>query len=192
MNQALALLLAYKYAILFPLAVVEGPIVTIIAGFLVTLGLLNPFLVYTIVVLGDLAGDALFYCLGRWGSKIFDRRGSHFGITKEKLEQADKYFKNNHKKAIVLSKLVHGIGIAGLVAAGTLKVSYSRYFKTCFFVSIAQSALFLLIGILFGHAYLQIWKYLNYFAAVVSVAVLVAALFIFYKRADFLKLKNEK
>ena len=34
-------LLAYRYAILFPLVIIEGPIVTILAGFLASLGQFN-------------------------------------------------------------------------------------------------------------------------------------------------------
>jgi len=35
------LLLTYKYLILFPMALIEGPIITIIAGFIASLGYLN-------------------------------------------------------------------------------------------------------------------------------------------------------
>jgi len=60
MDYAFSLLLTYKYLILIPLAVVEGPIITVIAGFLITLGYMNIFLVYLIVIAGDLAGDYFF------------------------------------------------------------------------------------------------------------------------------------
>ena len=37
-------LLAYRYVILFPLVVIVGPIVTILAGFLASLGQFNLFI----------------------------------------------------------------------------------------------------------------------------------------------------
>jgi membrane protein DedA with SNARE-associated domain len=45
-----------------------------------------------------------------------------------------------------------------------------------------QALVLLLIGILFGHAYVAIGKYLNYYAAGVSVVVLIALLFILIRK----------
>lgn len=172
------LLLTYKYIILIPLSIIEGPIVTVVCGFLVTLKVFNPFLVYGIMVLGDILGDAGIYYIGYSGKRFL----KYFRVTEEKLEKAKIFFNENHKKAIVMSKLVHGIGFTGLVAAGATHIPYKRYFKTCALISIIQSFIMLLIGIFFGHAYVQIGKYLNYYAAGVSVAVLVVLLFIFIKK----------
>jgi membrane protein DedA with SNARE-associated domain len=45
--------------LLFPLAVVEGPIVTVIAAYLASLGYLNIFAVFAVVVAADLVGDSI-------------------------------------------------------------------------------------------------------------------------------------
>ena len=172
------LLLTYKYIILIPLSIIEGPIVTVVAGFLVTLKIFNPRLVYVIMVIGDIAGDAGIYYIGYSGKRFL----KYFKITDEKMEKAKIYFHENHKKAIAMSKLAHGIGFTGLLAAGASHVPYKRYFKTCTFISIVQSFIMLMIGILFGHAYVQIGKYLNYYAALVSVIVLVVLLFVVIRK----------
>jgi membrane protein DedA with SNARE-associated domain len=172
------LLLTYKYIILIPLAIIEGPIVTVICGFLVTLKVFNPLLVYVVMVLGDIVGDGIIYYIGYSGKRFL----KYFRVTDEKLERAKQYFKDNHKKAIAMSKLVHGIGFTGLIAAGASHVPYQRYFRTCALISAIQSLVMLLIGILFGHAYTQIGKYLNYYAAGVSVIVLTILLFIFIRK----------
>ena len=168
------LLLTYRYLILIPFAIIEGPILTIICGFLVTLKVFNPLAVYVVVVLGDIVGDGGIYYMGYSGKKFL----KYFGVTEEKLEKAKLYFRDNHKKAIAMSKLVHGIGFTGLVAAGALHVPYKKYFKTCALISIFQSLILLIIGIFFGHAYTQIGKYLNYYAAGVSVVGLIVLLII--------------
>lgn len=178
----MTLVLAYKYLILIPLAIIEGPILSIIAGFLVSLGFLNAFMVYIIVVLGDVIGDSMFYSLGRWGHTLLHEHGHRVGATKERLAQAKEYFGNHHGKAITMSKLIHGIGVAGLVTAGSLKIPYRRFIGTCVLISIPQAAVLLIIGIIFGHTYVQIGKYLDYFAATISIVVLGAlAAFMFYK-----------
>ncbi len=172
------LLLTYKYLILMPLAIIEGPIVAVICGFLVTLNILNPLLVYVILVIGDIIGDGIIYYIGYSGKRFL----KYFRVTEEKLEKAKTFFHENHKKAIIMSKLMHGIGFTGLVAAGASHVPYKRYFKTCTLISMIQSAVMIIIGVLFGHAYVQIGKYLDYYAAGVSVIVLAIILFIVFKK----------
>jgi membrane-associated protein len=174
----ISLLLTYKYIILIPLAVIEGPIVSVICGFLVTLGVFNPLLVYMVMVIGDIAGDGIIYYIGYSGKRFL----KYFRVTEEKLEKAKTYFHENHKKAIFMSKLVHGIGFTGLIAAGASHVPYKRYFLTCTLISVVQSAVMLTVGILFGHAYVQIGKYLDYYAAGVSVLVLIILLIIFIRK----------
>lgn len=170
--------MTYKYLILIPLSIIEGPIVTIIAGFLVTMKVFNPVLVYAIMVIGDILGDAGIYYIGYSGKRFF----KFFRVNDEKLEKAKKYFAENRKKALFTSKMVHGIGFTGLLAAGATHVPYKKYFITCGLISVIQSLIMLIIGYLFGHAYVQIGKYLNYYAAAASVIALVVILFIYLKR----------
>ena len=54
-----ALVTAYGLIVLTPLAIVEGPIVTIIAASLAGQGLLSLKAVFVCVVLADLVGDSL-------------------------------------------------------------------------------------------------------------------------------------
>ena len=175
------LLLIYKYLILMPLAIIEGPIIAVICGFLITLGVFNPLFVYLILVIGDIVGDGMVYYIGYSGKKLL----KYFKITEEKLEKAKTYFHENHNKAIIISKLVHGIGFTGLIAAGASHVPYKRYLKTCGLISVIQSAVMMIIGALFGHAYVQIGKYLNYYAAGVSVIILVILLIIIIRKYKF-------
>ncbi len=177
----LELLLTYKYIILIPLSIIEGPIVTVVCGFLVTLKVFNPLWVYIIMVVGDIVGDGIIFYIGYSGKRFL----KYFKVSDTKLEKAKTYFHENHKKAIIMSKLVHGIGFTGLLAAGASHVPYKRYFKTCALISTVQSFVMLIVGIFFGHAYVLIGKYLNYYAAFVSVAVLLILLFIFIKKYKF-------
>ncbi len=174
----LELLLIYKYLILIPLAIIEGPIITVVCGFLVTLKVFNPYTVYLVMVAGDIVGDGLVYGIGYSGKRFL----KYFKITEKKLEKAKIYFHENHKKAIIMSKLIHGLGFTGLIAAGAVHVPYKKYFKTCMMISSVQSLVMLLIGIFFGHAYVVIEKYLNYYAALISIAFLLIVLFILIKK----------
>src|SRR4029077_10526327 len=97
-------------------------------------GIFNFFVIYVIMAVGDIIGDAFIYYLGYAGKKYL----KYFKISNDELEQAKAYFKDNHRKAMITSKLVHGIGMAGIVAAGALHVPYKKFFKTCATISFIQ------------------------------------------------------
>jgi membrane protein DedA with SNARE-associated domain len=182
-------ILLYKYFIIIPFAIIEGPFLTVICGFLVAGRLLNPWITFPILVAGDIIGDGTIYWIGRTG------RGAvkFFRVKEESLEDAKKYFRENHKKALITSKLVHGLGFTGLLAAGAVRVPYRRYFLTCATITVIQSSILLALGIVFASAYMQIGKYLNDYAAIVSaLAVIIIGWLIFrhYNKKKKLSLKE--
>jgi membrane-associated protein len=172
-------LYAFRYLVLFPLAVVEGPILAVIAGFLCIEGLLNPLIVYPIIVLGDVCGDSLVYALGRWGgSRQQGRWGRLIGLNREKIDRARTYFSGNPVKTVSLSKLILGVGVAGIFLAGNSRIPYRTFVAVCLITSAAQYTVYLGIGLLFGRAYREINLYLNYIAT--AVIVLCFAFFFVY------------
>jgi len=191
MASILLLLAKYKYLILLPIAILEGPFAAIIAGFLSSSGIFNIFLVYLFLVAGDMIGDSFYYFLGRLSDSSVAKHGHHFGITTEKLESAKNYFSNYHHRALIISKLAYGIGVTGLIAAGILKIPYKRFMKTCAYIAVIQSACLVLIGFIFGHAYLQIEKYLNIYAkTILIISFILIAYFAFYIIKSKIKLQK--
>lgn len=185
MESLVLLLTKYGYFILFPIAVVEGPIITVIAGFLVSLGIMNAFIVYAIIMAGDIVGDSGVYLIGRSGGALFSR---YFKKHAEKINKAKAYFEIHQHKAIIMSKIFHGIGVAGLFTAGMLRVPYKRYVTISFITTTVQSLILIAVGILFGHAYIQINKYLNYYAA---ATIITGAIIIFIVAIKKLKLFSD-
>lgn len=186
-SEIISLLLQYRYLILFPLAVIEGPILSVIGGFFVSLGIFNPVFVYVIVLAGDIIGDTVLYLFGHFAGKrggviFIERYGKYLGVNAGKIERARKYFAQSHFKAVAFSKLIHGIGSAGLVAAGVLEVPYFAFIKTCFIITLAQATLFLTIGIFFGSAYVKIGEYLDFFAATTFAVAALMIVFIILRR----------
>lgn len=177
MEHIIFLLSHYKYVILYPLAIVEGPILAVIAGFLCTTGLLNPLIVYPIIVIGDVTGDSLCYALGRWGvPKPIRKLAKLLGIKKENVDRVKTFFETHPIKTIALSKITLGIGVAGIYLAGNTRVPYPKFIRICLATSALQYLIYLTIGFLFGGAYLEISRYLNYFASltiVITLAILV-------------------
>lgn len=176
------LLYSYKYVLLFPLAIVEGPVLAVIAGFLCANKFLNLFTVYPIIVLGDLVGDTLYYMLGRFGvpeslKGLFKKSG----VKPTNIDVARSYFNVNHIKAISLSKITLGIGFAGIYFAGNAKIPYKKFIRVCLFTSALQYVVYLSIGMLFGSAYKKISHYIDFLTALIIVTALTIILFIFLK-----------
>jgi membrane-associated protein len=176
------LLSQYKYVILFPLAIIEGPILAVIAGFLCISGYLNPFIVYPIIVVGDVIGDSLCYMFGWWGIPGFLKRiVKEFGLKPENMAQVRAYFDSNPNKTISLSKITLGIGFAGIYLAGNARIPYYRFIRICLITSALQYVVYLSLGLMFGGAYKQISHYLDFFAAFTIVTALAVILFYFLR-----------
>lgn len=182
MEHIIYLLIQYKYFWLLPLAVVEGPILAVIAGLLCSGGYLNPLLVFPIIILGDLTGDSLCYLLGRRGMpRILQKLGNRLGLDRQRLDSMTLIFERNPSRTISLSKIVLGIGVAGIYLAGHAKIPYRQFIRICAFTSSLQYLFYLGIGIVFGHAYMEINHYLNMFATVSILVVLAILLFLFFQ-----------
>lgn len=182
-GKIVSLLLVWRYAIYFPLMVIEGPIVTIIAGFLTSLGYFSFALVYLVSVAGDLGGDILYYLIGRIGGGKILTREKFLGIKKEQWQGLENHFNRHSGKTLLFGKLTHSIGAPILVAAGLAKVPFRKFIWYNFIGTLPKSLAFLLIGFYFGQAYQQIDKYLGY--AILSVffaIILAAAIYLFAKR----------
>jgi membrane-associated protein len=159
------LILTYKYWIILPLAIVEGPIVTIAASFLSSLGLLNIFIVYALALLGDIIGDILHYMAGRFGGRgMIQKYGHFFRITESGVDQVlQKYFndKNSLWKVITLSKVTHAPSSAVMLASGLAKVDFRQFLLITTINNIFKVLVFVLIGYFFGEFYLIIGTYIS-------------------------------
>jgi len=172
--QLIAWLLHYRYFILFPLAVVEGPFITLVAGFLVSIGQIDFLVAYGVIVGGDLVGDTLYYALGRWGGrKLIKRWERKAGLTESKLEKLESHFKRHPAKTLVLGKLAHGLGGPFLAAAGLAKMPYGEFLLVNLLATVPKSLILLALGFYFGSAYAQVTRYLDAIGIVMLVVVLV-------------------
>jgi membrane protein DedA with SNARE-associated domain len=125
--------------------------------------------------LSDALGDWMYYALGRFGAPLVHRWGYYIGVSPARIEKARRYFFANHFKMVAASKLIHAGGVVGIVAAGTIKLPFTKWALQCLAISIFQTGILFVLGIFFGHAYDKIGQYLNYYAAGTAVLVLLGA-----------------
>lgn len=183
-NDIVSLIGEYRYLVVFPLAIVEGPLTTVISGFFVSKGELNILATYCVLMAGDIIGDTIVYGIGRFGGRpLVKKIGKWFKVTDEGMNQAEAYFQKHGLKHVTISKIVHGIGLAGLITAGSMRVKYAHYVAICFITTTLQAAVLLTIGIIAGHAFTEIEGYLNGYAALGSAVVIAVVLVLLFNKA---------
>lgn len=194
LDQIFPLLLHYKYLALFFLAIVEGPIVTVIAGFLSSTHVLNFLLVYIVIIFGDLAGDAIYYLIGYKGrSGLLSRWGKYLGVDIKSVESLEEKFQSHSGKILILGKLSHGIGGAVLLAAGLARYSFWRFIFYNGVATLIKSLGLLFIGFYFGKSLTVINSYLGKVAVFsIGLGVIVSIIYVLYRRTKNGNLEKSK
>lgn len=178
----------YKYAVLFPLAIIEGPVLAVVAGWLCAAGYLRIEIALPVIVAGDMIGDSACYLLGRvTRAGHFNRLLGIFGCSAERVDRLREWFRVNPIKTISLSKITPGIGPAGIYLAGQTRIPYNEFLPICVSTSVVQYFFYLQAGMLLGHGYLLLTHYLNVVASL-CIAVAVAAVIFFVIRTYLRKL----
>lgn len=167
LNEIFSLLMEYRYFLIFPITFFEGPIITVIAGFLCSIDVMEVPLVYAIVVTADLAGDFMYYGAGRYGREgLAPKWGKYAGITPERLAKLEDHFKEHPGKTLLAGKLFHGVGGAVLFTAGAAKMRALSFLWFNFLGTMPKSLILLFIGYRFG-------EYLSRIKSVIDIVALV-------------------
>lgn len=105
--------------ILLPVTILEGPVATIIAGWLVRLAALPPGVTFVVCLVGDLIGDLMFYALGHQGARRIPARWqARLGLDRHRIAALSAGFARNGMRWLILAKLTQGAGAPVLAAAG--------------------------------------------------------------------------
>lgn len=145
-----------KYAVVFVLCIVEGPVVMLASGFLYRLGQFDLVPLYIALIAGDFVADIGWYAVGRFGAwPIINKYGKFLNITPEIIFKIEKRFKTYQNKILIISKLTMGFGfaLATLIVAGLLRVDFKKYLVLNFFGGFIWTGLLLTLGYFFGNAY---------------------------------------
>ena len=179
-----ALIAKNGLAIVAPIAVLEGPIVTVIAAWLASRGLVDVWSVAIVVILADLFGDVLFYALGRWGLHRLPLRWRYrMGLSRGRLAQVAGHFKDRGGRTLVFGKLTHSAGAAVLVAAGLARMPMLKFFWVNLLATIPKSLFFVVIGYAFGAAYSQIDDWIARASLLLLGLLVMGGIIWFLKRA---------
>ncbi|HBM59599.1 MAG TPA: hypothetical protein DD444_10450 [Citreicella sp.] len=184
-----ALIVKDGLAILAPIAMLEGPIVTVIAAWLASRGLLDIWSVAIVVIVADIVGDMLYYALGRWGlNRLPQPWLVKLGLNRVRLASLAGHFHEKGGRTLVFGKLTHTAGAPILVAAGLARMSLWRFFWVNLLATIPKSLFFVVLGYTLGSAYSQIDNWIARASLVVMGAmVLAGAAWVFRKSVKGLR-----
>jgi membrane protein DedA with SNARE-associated domain len=140
-------LIAYGSALILPLAVIEGPIISIIAGLLSAQGYFVWYWALCLLVCGDLIGDFLYYWIGRTGRTPLAGLGRLLGLRGGVTPALQRGLTHNAAKMLFVGKWTHSLGCVVLIGSGMVRLPLLRFFLLNLLATVPKSAA------LFGFGY---------------------------------------
>ncbi|MCB1358799.1 MAG: VTT domain-containing protein [Maritimibacter sp.] len=179
-----ALVAKHGLAVVAPFAVLEGPVVTVIAAWLASLGLFPVWALALVVIAADLAGDLLFYGLGRWGRDYLPERYlDRVGLGAARLAALSGHFDTKGGRTLLFGKFTHSVGFAVLAAAGAGRMKLGQFLWFNLIGTVPKSLFFVALGYGFGTAYARIDNWISRVSLVLLVLILAGGVswFLFRK-----------
>ncbi|MGO4854161.1 DedA family protein [Phaeovulum sp. W22_SRMD_FR3] len=168
---------SYGLWLLVPLSILEGPIVTVLAAWFAHANGGSLTLVYTICVIGDLAGDTLIYGLGRGGPGMLpDRWQRLLRIDVARRDRLTDHFAVKGGRTLLIGKLTHSAGFAVLLAAGAARMPLGKFWLYNLLGSLPKTLCFVLVGVLLGNALPQVDRYIAHGSLILLGLMALAAL----------------
>ncbi len=186
------LILEYRYWILIPLSVIEGPVVAFVAGTLAALGYFNVWILVIFFFARDMIMDAFYYSLGYYGGKtaIAQKLMRKIGVEQSHLEDIRKLWEKHAGKTMFLGKLSYGIASSFIVFAGTVHMPLRKFFGWGAVVAVVQFGTLLFLGYYFGEAFgdtKNIIDILHYIVGGVTIAGIAYYIFSRYMRKELVR-----
>ena len=166
----------YGVWVLVPLAVLEGPVISLLTGWLIALGMIPAPLAFVIILLGDVAGDVLLYAIGRGSLQWLGRRlPTRLRPSRRRMAGLIRKVRRNDARLLIGGKLTHIGGFAVLLAAGAARVPVWRFLWLNTLAAAPKAAALLALGWAAGTAATRVAEWLA-IGGQVGLLVLAAGL----------------
>lgn len=155
MEMLLQYFIQYHYLVIFFGTFIEGEVVLIAGGFLVSEGHLNFSVLVLIATIAAIIGDNFFFWLGRsqrlgsrhpWANRFLNFIGDH------RLFKGEEFVRRHGGKSVFLIRFFYGLRFAGAMTAGYLGMGFARFFFFNLTGSFAWALVLCWIGYLFGQS----------------------------------------
>lgn len=173
----------YGYWMLFLIGIFEGPIISLVGGFLSSVGILNLYFVYFIILFGEFVGDTLYYLVGYFSrDRILNNYGKYIGLPTERLNKLDRIFHRHGGKTLLISKFLIFVGGFFLVSAGASRMNYLNFIIYNIIGSLIKTAILVGLGFYFGSLYMIAANYFKRGTEIFTLIVFAVIALIFISK----------
>jgi len=169
--------LLLTYILIFLITIVEGEIVSISAGILVLLGVLNFWIALVVIFCGGMVKTFSGYFLGKFLHKKFNNH-KFFQYIERRVLSVMPHFERRPFWSIFISKFIF-VNHLVIIFAGYKNINFRKYLKAEISSTIFWAPGLMLLGYFFSYAAIrasdEIWKFL------LIVLVLIIAFVLFDK-----------
>jgi len=178
---------------MLPLMILEGPVATLAAAILASLGAFNVWIVLILSIIGDMVGDVILFGLGyHYGMGFVRRVGKYIGITEKLVLKMERYFERHGGKTIFAVKSTTGLCWAAFTAAGIVKMDFKKFIKYSIYGGIIWSGFLVFMGYFYGYLWREIRDYIKWVGwAITFLAVVTFLTITVYKNRQAKKLLRE-
>lgn len=178
----------WVYPILALLTAIEGPFATLVAAAASAAGLARPGLVFVSAATGNLAGDTLWYTLGRAGRlEWITRVGGRFGLRHRHVADLRARMEQHAPRVLFVAKLTEGLIIPALVVAGLSRVRWRHWLAPVVAAEVIWTGSLVLIGYHAAEAIRQVDSAVRWVSLGAVVVVALAALWWLRRRGAALR-----
>jgi membrane protein DedA with SNARE-associated domain len=180
------------YGVVAFVSFVEGPMLAMVCGLILRLGLFSFIPVYIALIFGDLFGDAFWYGVGYFfGHRFVKRFGKYFGVTEENISKVTEIFHQHKNPILFISKITMGLGFAvvTLITAGIVKIPFKNYLAINFAGQFIWTGFLLAIGYSLGNLYVGINGVFN---KIFIIAMFIVVFFALTGYGRYVKSRFEK
>lgn len=175
------LLAKYKYIILSIFAILEGPVVSLVSGFLVRLGHLKFLPVIIILLLGDIVSDSVYYFLAikSNGEEFIKKYANKYKTISENFNLLENLWRQHGVVTMFVAKFAYGFTIPLVISAAISKVPYKKLMLYIIPPTILKYSLLVIIGYYLAHEYNTAEKYI--YSSAIYVPIVILLFFLSYK-----------
>lgn len=170
----------WNYIILFILVIIQGPVVKLLSGAVVSNTYLNLFIVILVSIMASLVADSWWYFVGQKGNfeQFFRRKSAKSNRIVQLLLDA---MQTHYFKVLLLGKLSMGLALPSIISAGISKIPWRKWFPAVLLGEVIFSSALVLTGFFAAESIGQANQTIKLVGIILTV-VLILVLFIYLPR----------
>jgi membrane protein DedA with SNARE-associated domain len=183
----------WSYLIIFGAAMLEcaafagllvpGESLVLASGFFAHQGILKLDAVIAAVALGAVAGDNIGYLLGaRLGREWLLKKGSRFGLRKQRLAQVDAFFERRGPRAVFIGRFIGFARALVPFVAGSSRMPYRRFIVADALGAGLWTIAFVTLGYVLGASWQVAEKWISRSGLVLGAVLLLGAGWLWFRR----------